>query len=111
LTETWDSISVKGPRYGVARAEEEWPLSAELAASLFRLAPYKLVKSRYQFVYGDFLWELDQFHHRNEGLFIAECEVEQPGMNPPRPPWCHKEITGDTRYDNEQLAMNPFATW
>jgi len=57
-------------------------------------------------------WEVDVFHNRNEGLIIAEIELQEDesfvvGM----PPMVGEEITGDPRYYNAHLAQYPYKEW
>lgn len=104
------TLCVKGPRQRGARPEYEWMIPNELAVDLYRLAPWRVVKSRVQIVAGGTCWDVDFFHHDNEGLVIAECE-QDPTLNVDVPEWCGLEITEDTRYNNEELARHPWPLW
>lgn len=103
-------VAVKGPRRKGRREEYEVRVSQELAAQLIARSSHKLSKSRYQIVANDQIWDLDVFHGDNEGLIIAECETNEPAAID-IPVWCGIEITNDTRYNNESLAVTPFKTW
>jgi CYTH domain-containing protein len=103
-------LSVKGPRLGTDRAEYEMELPVPFAAELMKRSTWKVSKSRYHLVDARNTWDIDVFHGDNEGLIIAECE----SGNPIRlivPSWCGQEITDMRRYDNENLAAEPFTTW
>lgn len=102
-----NTLAVKGPRTGRPRVLHETEIAAEVAENLYRLAKYKVVKERFSIIMDGAAWELDVFHHDNEGLVIAECTS---APSPP-PTWCAGEVTGDHRYDNEELARRPFSTW
>ena len=58
-----------------------------------------------------FLFEVDVFHGANEGLVVAEIELESPEESFPHPEWLSEEVTGDKRYYNSWLAAHPFSTW
>ena len=107
------SLTVKGPRQGADRLEYQYDIPSEVAAQLFKRAPYKVFKTRYQLIDADTTWDVDQFHRDNEGLMIAECEMEDPialaSLVPPQ--WCEREITGDRDYNNEELARVPWPLW
>lgn len=106
-----NTLAVKGPREDGARIEYPWEIPPEVAIELYRLAPYKLVKSRYQVVSAGQLWDIDRLWHENEGLVIAECETEKPNAHIVPPSWCLEEVTSERRYDNENLAKYPFRQW
>jgi len=104
------TITAKGPRIGDAREEYEMDVDADFARELIRRSGAVIRKRRYQYV-SDFTWDIDEFLDDNEGLVIAELEggVELETLKPPA--WAFKEITSDTRYNNEALARTPVKTW
>lgn len=106
-----NTLTVKGPRANARRYEAEWELDGDAAIALHRLAKYRVVKSRYSIVDADRLWDVDVFHHDNEGLVIAECEFDPATPHIQTPRWCGQEITDDGRYDNERLAQEPWGKW
>ena len=50
------------------------------------------------------LWEIDEFLGNNEGLIIAEIELDSLDFNFTLPSWIGKEITGEIAYLNSSLA-------
>jgi adenylate cyclase len=58
-----------------------------------------------------FLWEVDVFSGRNEGLVVAELELESENQVFPRPDWLLEEVSGDKRYYNSYLSEHPFQEW
>jgi CYTH domain-containing protein len=100
-------LTLKGPRTGEAREEYEMPIDSALAAELYRRSPWKVLKKRYSVVEGNDLWDVDRFLGENSGLWIAECEYEVAGYKLDIPAWCGAEITGERRFNNEELAMKP----
>ena len=56
-------------------------------------------------------FEVDEFHGENEGLVMAEIELESQDEAFERPSWLGEEVTGDPRFYNGYLARNPFKNW
>ena len=55
--------------------------------------------------------EIDEFSGDNQGLIIAEIELESEDSVFEKPSFLGKEITFDYRYSNSSLAENPYCTW
>jgi adenylate cyclase len=51
------------------------------------------------------------FSEENEGLIVAEVELNHEDEPFEMPMWLGKEVTGETRYYNSQLSQHPFKTW
>ena len=60
---------------------------------------------------GAHVFEVDEFHADNEGLTVAEIELDSPEEEFRRPPWLGREVTGERRYYNSSLAGNPYKNW
>lgn len=56
-------------------------------------------------------FEVDVFYGENEGLVMAEIELERPDEPFERPAWLGREVTGDRRFYNSHLLRNPFKLW
>jgi len=56
-------------------------------------------------------WEVDEFHGANEGLVVAEIELETAEQTFTRPDWLGPEVTADARYFNSSLAVRPYTSW
>ncbi|HET6742513.1 MAG TPA: CYTH domain-containing protein [Kribbella sp.] len=121
-----DVVTIKGPRVGAQRPEFEWPLynvtdsmqvraaSLEAALNLYRAgSAHPVVKTRRGYLIDGQLWDVDEFHHDNEGLIIAELELEshEDLLGVRRPPWTVREVTMEERYNNENLAFEPYRSW
>jgi adenylate cyclase len=109
-------IAIKGKNTGCSCPEYEYKVPREEAKEIFKLCKHKIFKTRYQLpVKDNFLrnWEIDVFHGDNEGLIIAELEVlnEDEYNEIKLPDWIDKDVTGDNRYYNSNLAINPYKTW
>jgi adenylate cyclase len=47
----------------------------------------------------------------NEGLLVAEIELEREDQLFEKPEWVGEEVTSDVRYTNVALASHPFVRW
>jgi len=106
-------ITVKGELKGITRAEYEYSIPVNDAEEMLERLCYKplVEKRRYKVGYKGFLWEVDEFYGDNEGLVIAEIELDKEGTDFPKPEWLGKEVTQDMRYYNSNLIKNPFKNW
>lgn len=107
-------LAVKGRNSsdGTSRYEWEKEIPAGEAAELLGLCePGIIDKTRYFVPAGDHVFEVDEFHADNEGLTVAEIELDSPEEEFRRPPWLGREVTGERRYYNSSLAGNPYKNW
>ncbi len=105
-------LTVKGPRQGAERFEAECVIPAEIADQVLEECAHPLIiKTRYPVVAAGQVWVVDVFHEENEGLVLAEIEVEDPLAVVVPPAWCGAEVTNDGRYYNENLARRPYREW
>lgn len=105
-------ITIKGAAEGCSRPEFEYAIPAEDAAELFRLCDGPLVeKTRHRVPFEGLVWEVDEFHGENDGLVVAEVELQSPDQHVPLPSWIGTEVTGDRRYDNSSLSVRPYSGW
>jgi adenylate cyclase len=68
-------------------------------------------KTRYVTRRRGHTWEVDEFHGANEGLVVAEIELEAEDAAFERPDWVGEEVSGDPRYLNTHLSMHPWREW
>jgi adenylate cyclase len=102
-------LTIKGRSYGASRTEFEYRIPYEDALSLFALCEGGFIeKYRYNVVYDGMPWEVDEFLGDNQGLVIAEIELESENQSFKLPPWAGREVTGDARYYNSNLVDKPF---
>ncbi len=73
--------------------------------------PPVIEKTRYNVPYKGIVVEVDEFHGDNDGLIVAEIELEQEDQVFETPAFIAQEVTGDVRYYNVQLAKNPYKLW
>ena len=109
-------ITVKGKSTngGLSRFEWEKEISAQEALDLLTLAePGTIDKTRHlvKNTDGVHTWEVDEFHGANEGLTMAEIELSSEDDTFDKPEWLGEEVTGDPRYYNSSLRINPYKNW
>ncbi len=68
-------------------------------------------KTRHHVEYDGMLWEIDVFEGANGGLIVAEIELDSEDQGFSLPPWVGEEVSGDARYLNSSLAINPYRNW
>ncbi|HPO11857.1 MAG TPA: CYTH domain-containing protein [Candidatus Hydrogenedentes bacterium] len=68
-------------------------------------------KTRYIVMHEGHKWEIDVFHGHNEGLIVAEVELQEEEEPFVKPPWLGEEVSGDPRYLNSHLTKHPFRLW
>lgn len=98
-------LTVKGPGL-LERAEYEYPIpAADAAAMLDTLCPPPVIgKVRSRVAHGGLLWEVDEFEDHLAGLVLAEVELPSADHPCVPPSWAGREVTGDPRYQNNNLA-------
>lgn len=86
------------------RFEWEHEIPAEEARALISQALRGIIeKTRYIVEYEGHIWEVDEFHGANEGLTVAEIELDDENEPFAKPAWLGKEVTGDPAYLNCNL--------
>ena len=106
-------ITLKGKSEGISRAEYEYPVPvADAEAMLDGLCDPPLIeKTRYLVEHGGMNWEVDVFSGDNNGLIVAEIELEAENQPFAKPPWLGEEVSHDPRYFNFNLSRTPFKDW
>lgn len=107
-------LTIKGASSndGLSRFEWEKEITKEDAEQLFKLCKQGIIdKVRYEVKLGNHIFEVDEFFGDNEGLLLAEIELNTEDEAFEKPNWLGSEVTGDVRYYNSQLCNQPFNTW
>lgn len=107
-------ITIKGISNETGLKRFEWDkeiplLEAELLLELCE--PHIIHKTRYLIPAGKHTFEVDEFHGYNEGLVIAEMELERENEVFEKPEWLGSEVTGQRRYYNDFLSKRPYKMW
>lgn len=106
-------LNIKQATLDIRRDEFEYPIPADDAESILTglCVGHIIEKTRYEVVHEGFTWEIDVFHGVNEGLTVAEVELDAEDAAPPLPPWAGVEVSLDARYLNANLAIHPYQEW
>ncbi len=107
-------LTVKGAsnEAGTSRFEWEREISAEEAKELLKICEEGLIeKTRFKIPVGTHIFDVDEFHGANQGLIVAEIELQDENEPFEKPDWLDKEVTGDIKYYNSQLSKNPYSQW
>ena len=105
-------LTIKGASNGISRSEFEYPVPVADAREMLKLSIFPPIeKTRHKILYKGLLWELDIFHGDNEGLLLAEVELQSEDQPIELPSWAGEEVSGDLRYFNSYLAKIPFSKW
>ncbi len=106
-------LTIKGITIGATRAEYEYEIpAADANEMLDTLCEQPIIeKKRYKIPRDGFTWEIDEFGGVNEGLIVAEIELESEDQAFDKPGWVGEEVTGDPKYFNSNLIANPFTAW
>lgn len=106
-------LTIKGKHSGISRMEFEYPIPLEDARLLLQeMCEQPIIhKKRYKVEYGGFIWEIDEFFGENNGLVMAEIELDDENQQFPKPEWLGREVSHDGRYYNASLRQNPYKDW
>jgi CYTH domain-containing protein len=107
-------LTIKGPSLdgGLSRYEWEKEISLQEAEELMLLCADALIdKRRYLVKWGAHVYEVDEFYGDNQGLVVAEIELEDENEQFEKPPFLSEEVTGDKKYYNSHLTRFPYKYW
>jgi CYTH domain-containing protein len=106
-------LTIKMPHKGEARVELEYEIPADHANFLIQTACAERMveKTRHDLTVEGVQWTVDEFSGGNQGLIIAEVELDCMERPVPLPRWIGQEVTGVDRFHNSHLAHTPFAVW
>ncbi len=107
-------LTIKGPRQadGLSHYEFEKEITADEACELMKLClPGMVDKTRWLVRHAGHVFEVDEFYGENQGLVMAEVELESADEYVEMPQFIGEEVTADHRYYNSQLCQHPFCQW
>lgn len=106
------TIKRADPTGGINHFEWEKEISLAEASDLMQLCkPPFIDKIRYYVPFKNHTFEVDEFYGENEGLVVAEIELQSENEPFEKPEWLGKEVSYDHRYFNASLSINPYKTW
>ena len=109
-------LTIKGAgqgKLGISRSEFEYEIPiGEAEAIMENLVDSTLIeKHRYLVEHDGKTWEIDVFSGDNDGLEIAEIELNSENEKFSLPEWVGECVSGDLRYLNTSLSKNPYKDW
>jgi CYTH domain-containing protein len=106
-------LTVKGITVGATRTEFEYPIPVGDAAHMLEnLCEQPIIeKTRHLVDFEGHRWEIDEFFGVNEGLIVAEVELESDDEEIATPSCVGAKVTQDPRYFNANLISHPFTEW
>lgn len=106
------TIKGKSNESGTSRYEWEEVINISDAEALLKLCEQGIIeKTRYEILEGNHVFEVDEFHGLNEGLTVAEVELQNEEEVFRKPIWLGKEVTGEVKYYNSRLSKQPYKNW
>ena len=108
----WITVKGIGNASGTTRFEWEKEISGTEAKDLLELCePGRIEKTRYYVKSGEHTFEVDEFQGENQGLVIAEIELDAETEAFEHPKWLGEEVTGQIKFYNASLSKLPFSKW
>ncbi|MBQ8046446.1 MAG: CYTH domain-containing protein [Prevotella sp.] len=107
-------LTIKGKSVdgGLSRYEFEKEIALDEATRLLELCRGGLIeKHRYLVRSGSHVFEIDEFHGANEGLVMAEIELDSPEETFVKPDFIGPEVTGNRFFYNKHMLKHPYAEW
>ena len=102
-------LTIKGPTVGISRAEYEYEIPLGDARQMLDIfcEGRQVEKVRHYVSHAQKTWEVDVFEGANQGLVLAEVELERADEEVDVPKWIGEEVSHDSRYRNACLARQP----
>jgi len=98
-------ITVKGKNECGKCLEFEYSIPFYDAVQMLkRMADAYIEKDRYLIPHEGHTWEVDIFKGRNEGLVVAEVELNDINEEVILPNWVTEEVTGNPKYYNSNIV-------
>lgn len=106
-------ITMKSKVSKITRIEYEYEIPVDDAIDMLEnFTKGDIVeKMRHLCVVGGKTWEIDVFFGLNEGLILAEIELESEDEEFELPDWAGECVSGDSRYSNSNLSQVPYYLW
>lgn len=107
-------ITIKGigSESGASRYEWEKEIPVQEVNDLLKICePGVIDKVRHLVKVGEHTYEVDEFFGENQGLIVAEIELNSEDESFEKPKWLGEEVTGDAKYYNSMLMKNPYTKW
>jgi adenylate cyclase len=106
-------LTIKKRVEGATRLEFEYEIPAlDAEVILDEVCDRPLIeKTRHIVEHQGMTWEIDEFSGDNQGLILAEVELEREDQTFEKPAWAGRDVTDDTRFYNASLVSYPYRKW
>ena len=106
-------INIKSATLDIRRLEYEYDIPVDEAQEMLSKICIKplIEKVRHHIEFAGKIWEVDVFAGENQGLIVAEIELDSEDEVIELPDWVGDEVTSDTRYYNVCLVKHPYKDW
>ena len=105
-------LTIKSKTVEISRDEFEYDIPYEDALRLINLSQGEVIhKTRSVIEYENKTWEVDEFHGKNKGLWLAEIELTDEKEDFIKPNWVMEEVSKDKKYYNSYLCLHPYSIW
>ncbi|MBL8296921.1 MAG: CYTH domain-containing protein [Rhodanobacteraceae bacterium] len=105
-------LNIKSSTLGPSRQEYEYEVPlADAEAMLAKLCDGVVEKIRHYVACADHEFEIDEFLGANDGLVVAELELDAVDQVFERPDWLGREVSHLPRYYNLNLIAYPYSGW
>ena len=97
-------LTIKSKNVGIVRREFEYEIPIEDAEEILKLCEPKILqKVRYKVEHAGKIFEIDIFSGKNQGLILAEAELNSADEVIDLPEWIGEEVSNNPRYYNSNL--------
>ncbi len=107
------NLNIKSKKIGIQRSEYDYPIPVDEAKEILKTLcdrPF-IEKTRFHVIHKGHEWEIDVFAGENEGLIVAELELDSVDEKYVLPDWVGDDVSNDPRYYNVCLVTHPFKDW
>jgi adenylate cyclase len=104
-------ITIKSENKGITRNEFEYEIPLSDAMLMMKMCGKTISKKRISVDYDTKHWTIDVFYGDNNGLVVAEIELQDENEEFELPPWIIEEVSDDKKYYNSNLIENPYKDW
>lgn len=106
-------LNIKSATLNMSRLEFEYDIPMDDAREMLDSICIKplIEKIRHHVWLQGKCWEIDEFSGDNEGLVVAEVELDNAQEEITLPDWIGEEVTEDQRYYNVSLVKYPYKDW
>ncbi len=106
------TIKGKSNKTGTTRFEWEKEIDKTEGEQLLLLCEPSIIdKARFYVKNEHLTFEVDEFYGDNQGLIVAEIELNSENEHFKKPSWLGEEVTGTEKYYNSKLSKNPYKNW